>query len=74
MNKRKLQVLEILDSGYYKDDVVSGSTVDVMLTDGRVTVLIEDILDFDEEQFFLEDFDEAVTLAREGEEGYSIVE
>ena len=48
--------------------------VDVTLTDGRITLKIEGILIFEEDEFTVDDFDCAVTLAREGEEGYTIIE
>ena len=44
------------------------------VSDGREVVKIDGILIFEESEFTLDDFDTAVSLAREGEEGYTIVE
>lgn len=73
MNKRKLKVVEITEGEYYVGGGTSGSTVDVTLTDGRITLKIEGIMIFDKDEFLLDDFDCAVSLAREGEEGYTII-
>ena len=71
---RKLEVLAVESGEYFTSPYTSGSTVDVTVSDGREVVKIEGILIFDESEFTLDDFDTALSLAREGEEGYTIVE
>lgn len=73
MKKGFVVVVSVEDGGYYSDNNVSGSTVNVTLQRGSDFASCDQILFWEEtSQEELNDcFDEWVSLAVGGEEGYS---
>jgi hypothetical protein len=65
--------------GYFMGETTSGSTDNIYITDGSVTVMLEDCLIWEDENFNLADFDKTVADCKADEAnmrelGWTIVE
>ena len=67
----KVKVVSIEDAGYYADEHISGSTVNVTLQRGGDFVSCDGIVLWEEEYVSNDLFDEWVAYAVAGDEGYT---
>jgi hypothetical protein len=71
---RKIKVVDAVANRYYIGETTSGSTSDIYLTDGTITLKLEDCLIWDSECFEDEEFyDIVANIGNEGYDGWSIV-
>jgi len=70
----KVKVVAIEDGGYYSSTLTTmcGSTVNVTLSDGKQTVRCDGILIWDDEGCDRDTFEEWISYAEAGEEGYTL--
>jgi hypothetical protein len=79
---RKIKVVDAVANRYFVSETTSGATSDIYLTDGTITLKLEDCLIWDSESFEDEEFYDIVAHLQEEEltgvhfveyEGWSIV-
>jgi hypothetical protein len=78
---QKIQVVDTVANRYFIGETTSGSTSDIYLTDGAITIKLEDCLIWDSESFEDEEFYDIVEhlnankgVGVEEYEGWTLVE
>ena len=76
---RKVEVIAVESNRYYIGETTSGATNDIYLSDGNITLKLEDCLIWDESEFSDADFYATVTQCEEDADtmrdmGWTIVE
>jgi hypothetical protein len=77
---RKIKVVDAVANRYFVSETTSGATSDIYLTDGTITLKLEDCLIWDSESFEDEEFYDIVEhlnanngVGVEGYEGWTLV-